>query len=465
MRIFARRSVILRLVVLAVVVFGLTRVHDLGYAAVTAVAFIAILGSLVLIHELGHFLTARLFGVRVEEFGLGFPPRVYPSKEKAEALHARGKTIYSLNALPLGGFVRLAGENGVVSATDVQPSTPGAASLSGNAAPEDDPHAFANKPAWQRAVILAAGAFNNMVLAIVLVFVTLAFIGTPQAYTEVTKIALGSPAERGGLQPGDRIIAVGGKTVASLDDVHNAAVANAGKHLSLTVRRGVKDVTVTVVPRLPQQTPGDQGAIGLMTTPVDPHNVPASLGDAATTAIAIPVNVVQGVWALIDHPANAATSSAGAASSISLTSAYITFGGQHVNEATNVPVPDAASAVAVDPCAVVQGASGGGVTGPIGIIRQVGCEANNIGTVGWTPLLSLVVDLTATLAIVNLLPFPALDGGRLVFVLIALVTRRKVRPRTEALVHALGMAALLSLMLVISVHDVTNWFSGAAVYN
>ncbi len=463
-----------RLVVIAAIAIGLSRVHDVGYGVITAAAFIAILGSLVLIHELGHFLTARLFGVRVEEFGLGFPPRVYPSKEKAEALRARGKTVYSLNALPLGGFVRLAGENGVAASTDASAATPGLASLSGDVAPEDDPHAFGNKPPWQRAIVLAAGAFNNMVLAIVLVFVTLAFIGTPRAYTEAIKVALGSPAQRAGIQPGDRIIVVGGVAVASLDDIHNASVANMGKNLSVTVRRGTADVTVNVVPRTPQQTPGDQGAMGLVTSPVGAHNVPSSFGVAAKSAIAIPVNVVQAVWALVVHPPSAGASTGPAngplppvlpstpGDSVPQTSVYLTFGGRHVLEKTFVAVP---GAVTEDPCTAVQGAAGGGLTGPVGIIRQVGCEANNIGTVGWTPLLSLVVDLTATLAIVNLLPFPALDGGRLVFVLIALVTRRKVKPRTEALVHALGMAALLSLMLVISVNDISNWVHGAAVYN
>jgi len=416
------------------------------HVVITAVAFIIILGVLVLVHELGHFLTARLFGIRVEEFGLGFPPRLYPGPGRVKRLREQGKTVYSLNALPLGGFVRLAGENGVAT-TEGGRAASGALSLSGQTAQADDPGAFGNKPAWQRAVVLAAGAFNNMALAILLVFFFFAVIGTPRTDTEVVKVAIGSPAWNAGIRPGDVIERIGGQRLQGLDDVHNAVNAHIGQDVAVVLGRQGDHVTVRLTPRPRRETPVDQGAIGVVTAPINERYVPAPLGQAASAAINIPVATIQGIAALGSHPAPQP--------SFPQTSAYVTFGGQRVSE-TAVTTVDIPGSIQPDPCASPD-SSGGGLTGPIGIIRLVDCEANNISTVGWTPLLSLVIDLSASLAIINLLPFPALDGGRLIFVLIAAVSRRRVRPETEALVHALGMAALLSLMVFISINDLSNW--------
>jgi len=416
------------------------------HVIITAVAFIAILGVLVLVHELGHFLTARLFGIRVEEFGLGFPPRLYPGPGRVKRLREEGKTVYSLNALPLGGFVRLAGENGV-GTTEGGRAPSGALSLSGQTAQADDPGAFGNKPAWQRAIVLAAGAFNNMVLAILLVFFFFAVIGTPRTDTEVTKVAIGSPAWNAGIRPGDVIKRVDGQQLQGLDDVHNAISAHIGQVVAVALGRRGDQLTVHLTPRSPQETPADQGAMGVVTAPINERYVPAPLGQAASAAINIPVATIQGIAALGSHPTQLPPPPQ--------TSVYVTFGGQRLRE-IDLPPGMIPGSIQPDPCASPD-SSGGGLTGPIGIIRLVDCEANNIGTVGWTPLLSLVIDLSASLAIINLLPFPALDGGRLLFVLIAAVSRRRVRPETEALVHALGMAALLSLMVFISINDLSNW--------
>jgi regulator of sigma E protease len=138
----------------------------------------------------------------------------------------------------------------------------------------------------------------------------------------------------------------------------------------------------------------------------------------------------------------------------------VTFGGQ-VRDALDVGT--ARGAPQPDPCLSTSGA-GSGVVGPIGIIRQVGCEANAVHSQGWVPLLTLVAEISADLAIVNLLPIPALDGGRLLFVLIALVTRRRLRPEVEGMAHALGMAALLTLIFVVSWHDVMNLINNRPVF-
>lgn len=442
-----------------------------GYIIITIVAFILILGILVLVHELGHFLTARLFKVRVEEFGIGFPPRVYPSRERVRRRRASGKTVYSLNALPLGGFVRLAGENGVTTSPPANPNshkipradhggaqwdTPGSGygvplSLSGGATPVDDPGAFASKPAWQRAIVLAAGAFNNMALAMLLVFFMLAVIGTPQAQVEISAVARSSPAMSAGLRAGDVIYRIDGKTPQGAADVKSWIQTREGQSVRLEILRSGHIYSTSLVPRYHYRC--DEGAMGVLTSPLNPHYAPAPLGQAAGTALNVPVAVVQGIASLpsqMNPPPSAFCTP---------TTPYLTFGGHWVNASPasiDPYLPNTKSTALDDQCLSASG-GGAGIAGPIGIIRQIGCEANSVSTQGWVPLLTLVVDLSASLAVLNLLPVPALDGGRLLFVLISVVARRRVRPEIEGMAHALGMAALLTLMLVISWHDLTNW--------
>lgn len=431
------------------------------YDLITALTFIVILGVLVMIHELGHFLTARLFKVRVEEFGLGFPPRVYPSRAKVARLREAGKTVYSLNALPLGGFVRLAGENGV-GPVQTAPAARGGepVSLSGAAVPEDDPGAFATKPAWQRAIVLAAGAFNNMALAVLLVFFIFVGIGTPRVGIAVVGVAFNSPAQQAGLLAGDTIKSINGVVPQDQVDVKNLVDAQPGQPVTIAYVRGGATQTVRLTPRAGSPGNGfpcDQGRIGIMTNAVNERYVPTDWGSAASAALSVPGTVVGGVAALIGQlggtPSAQVSGGAGGASSPGCVYAqdYVTFGGR-VTDALHVPV--APNAVTNDPCLPQD--SSGGVAGPIGIIRQVGCEANSIPTQGWVPLLTLVVELSATLAVMNLLPIPALDGGRLLFVLISVVARRRIRPEVEGLAHALGMAALLMLMFFVSWHDLMN---------
>ncbi len=434
---------------------------------ITIVAFLLILGILVLVHELGHFLTARLFGVRVEEFGLGFPPRVYPRRAVAEQRKAAGRTVYSLNALPLGGFVRLAGENGVVTpppgaerSTGGEPSAGGEPgfSLSGRAVAADDPGAFSNKPAWQRAIILAAGAFNNMVLAMLIVFFIFAVIGTPRTGVEVAGVALGSPADHAGLQPGDVITRIDGKVPQDLNAVKDLVSAQRGNTITVLVQRNGQPIAERLALRQ-GGVPCDQGTLGVIINPINQRYVPSDLGSAVGAAVNVPVVVAQGMAGAIGQLFG---QSQAAGPSCSYPTLYRTFDDQ---VAKAYSVPPAPNAVRNDPCLAQAVSSGsGGLTGPIGIIRQVGCEANAVPQQGWVPLLTLVAEISADLAIVNLLPIPALDGGRLLFVLISVLARRRVRPEIEGMAHALGMAALLTLILFVSWHDISNWIGQKPVF-
>lgn len=456
---------------------------NLPYIVITAVTFIVILFILVLVHELGHFLTARLFKVRVEEFGLGFPPRLYPSRDVAQRRRAAGKTVYSLNALPLGGFVRLAGENGVTASTTGRGAGAGESSepagtgtgtttggesasagrrygtlaLGGAGAAADDPGAFANKPGWQRAIILSAGAFNNMVLAMALLFATFAFIGTPHYGVAVIGIAAGSPAVQSGIAPGDLITRVDGQAPQDTNDVRTIVAAHPAQLVQLQLFRAGQTKSVTLIPRSATGLPCDQGPIGIMTNPVNQHYVPVDPGRAASLALGVPGTVVQGIVGLFSGLGNNGPAGTALLPACGDHSAYLTYGGRTVDseQLLRLRAPGAASE---DPCFAAS-ANDSGISGPIGILKQVGCEANAVPQQGVVPLLLLVVELSATLAIVNLLPVPALDGGRLLFVLISLVARRRVRPEVEGMAHALGMIALLTLMLFVSLHDLTgHWF-------
>lgn len=339
--------------------------------------FFLVLATLILVHELGHFSVAKLMRVRVEEFGLGFPPRVKSWRH--------GGTLYSLNAIPVGGFVKMLGENG-----------------------EDaDPDSFGSKAPWQRLLILVAGPAMNLLLAVA-VFFFVSLHGTPRGLTIITGVAPGSPAAQVGLQRGDRIVSVDGQAVHYYEDVAAAIGKHLGQRVELNVQRGNQIVPVTLVPR--RHPPADQGAMGVM------------LQD--TTIVSYGPN----------QAGRQAVSDVGAM-------------------ATSLPM-------------IVQAISQHGadsVQGPIGIARITTSVVQNAPHQGGVDsVLQLVAILSANLGVLNLLPIPALDGGRIVFVLISWLRRRNLDPELEGLIHMAGMAALLLLIVVISYHDVLRWVTGGS---
>jgi regulator of sigma E protease len=343
-------------------------------------SFVVILAVLILVHELGHFSMAKLFGVRVDEFGLGFPPRLKTWR--------RGDTVYSVNAIPLGGFVKMLGENGE----------------------DHEPDSFGAKPPWQRFVVLVAGPAMNLLLAIVIAFVAFV-VGSPRGLTVITGVAAGSPAASARLQVDDTIVAINGRPVHWLSDLQDVVQTDVdhypGQPVSLRVRRGTRQFTVVVVPRI--QPP--------------PHQGPMGIELKKTVAIAY-------------SPADA------------LGRSFRQIGAM----VTAVP-------------AVIQSLSqpsSGNLSGPIGIAHYTTITVDHEPTTGPGTLLLLVALLSASLGVLNLLPFPALDGGRIVFVLISWLRRRNLDPELEGVIHMVGMAVLLVLIMVISYNDITRWVSGQA---
>jgi regulator of sigma E protease len=338
--------------------------------------FFVILAVLILVHELGHFTLAKLMGVRVQEFGLGFPPRIKG--------WSRGGTLYSINAIPIGGFVRMLGENG--------------------SAPEPD--SFGAKKPWQRLVILVSGPGMNILLAIAIFFFAFA-AGSPRGETVITRVQPGSPAAAAGLQAGDRIVALDGHPVQYLDNLQTALARHLGHTVTLTVRNGMKNDSISLVPRI--HPPRGQGPMGVV----------------MARSVTVSYSPVQ---------------------------ALKLSGGQVIAMVTALPLL----------LANVSQSGGSGVTGPVGIARITTTVVKNEPSQGPGSLFAFVALLSANLGVLNLLPVPALDGGRIVFVLLSWIRRRSLDPEIEGLIHLVGMAVLLVLILVISYQDVMHWISGGS---
>jgi regulator of sigma E protease len=355
-------------------------------SAITVVLFLFILGALVVIHELGHFVTARLAGVRVLEFGIGFPPR-------AKVLRSSGETLYTLNWLPIGGFVKLEGEDGDHA---------------------EDPRSFSRAVLWKKLLILVAGVAMNVLLAFV-IFTSVAAIATPYEGVRFFEVTPGSPAAAAGLVPGDGIVAVDGERYEFLGtrNVLDGIRERAGKTVTLTVihadgRR--QDYRVTLR--------SGQAALGIsqINRPWEALFYGEYTGHDLPTAIATGAD--QTVWAL----------------------GLIVDGlGQLVGSVASNPT-------APPP-----------VAGPIGIGIQLGNLFWNSG-----PVLTLFFAgiLSANLALVNILPFPPLDGGRMLMIVLRSVFGSRMSVRAERLTYAIGFLFLFGFLIWVTGFDILRGIQG-----
>lgn len=387
---------------------------------ITVIVFLILLSLLVLIHELGHFLVAKKLNIKVEEFGYGLPPRIWGKKI--------GETVYSLNWLPIGGFVKLYGEDEAGS---------GSLKLPSSKLPKKDlDRAFFNRPVIQRAAVVVAGVVMNAFLAIVIfyIFMLLAgfkaelpligdhrfFLTNQQVRTEivVSDISKDSPAEKIGIPELAKLTAINGEKITDISEFTDRVKENKGKEISITWQdpQSGREITKQITPRV--NPPKNQGAIGVRLF-------------AIKTAILTYETPLQKTLSGISHPAN-------------LLSYNFDLLGKLIQSA--IRNRDA-------------GALGEGVAGPVGIYSLV-------GTIVQIPdlkervlqILNLAGILSISLAVFNILPIPALDGGRLFFILIEGVARKKINPKYEALAHTVGMALLLTLILLITFKDIFQFF-------
>ena len=362
------------------------------HAMTSALLFITILLALVLAHEAAHFVTAKLFGIRVHEFGVGFPPKI--------AGKYFGETEYTVNWLPIGGFVRLEGEENPTG-----------------------PRSLAARPAWQRLIVLSAGALINLVLPVFL------FAGAlmiphevPEGNAQITQVVPDSPAAAAGLQEGDVILAIEGRTTKNLVEASRYVRIYQGKTIDITVRRAGEQMVIPVYARW--SFPDGQGPTGIQIAPV----AVASDGSAFT------VTESQAPWTA-------------AGNGVRLTWDTMVLARNQV-------------------VSWFKGASGPEFQGPVGIAQTTGEVASAAGSAqgAISPLLELAALLSINLGILNLLPLPMLDGGRMFFVVVEVLRGgKRIAPEREALVHLVGFVAFMALALVVTFYDVSRIASGDSI--
>lgn len=365
----------------------------------TILLFIAVLAVLVFVHELGHFAVAKWFDMRVDEFGLGFPPRAAAYKPEDS------ETTYTLNWLPLGGFVKIFGENGKQS-EDVEHS--------------DNGRSFQDKPWYAQVAVLVAGVAMNMILAWLLLslsFMTGTLSSPDTAAGEVvdvgviiTQVLPDSPAESSGIESGDRITSI------------NLAGATTSSDLSLdSVKQTVESATSSPVV-LELSRNGVMSRATVTPSVTDSGNL--QIGIAMAEGGILKLDVIP---ALVE----------GYRSTISIT--------ERTYNGFKVLISDAVA--------------GGGeslkqIAGPVGIADLVGDAADR----GLAPLLSFMALISINLAILNLLPFPALDGGRIVFSILEAVSGRKIPANIAGIINGIGMILLLLLMVLVTYQDIVRLF-------
>ncbi len=416
------------------------------------VVFLFMLSVLVVLHEAGHFLVARWNGVRVNDFAVGFGPTLL------KWTSPRSGTNYRLNLLPIGGYCAMQGEDGQTSEAeqqreyresvapghvelasesgrvavaertsvdtlpklDMPPQSPpkraafsaGAPGLRGGtfgAVPGSDN--FQAKTPWQRLAIIVAGPIANFILAFLILFVAAITFGiaSPTFSTKIGPLSAGSPGAKAGLQIGDEIISIDGVRYASGDKLVSKIQNSAGVPLHIEYLRHGSVSTVTVTPQAVKDGSKTVGRIGFVRIPEFRRvGFFAAIPVAGQEFANAFTSQLSGYGQLIRHPAQ----------------------------------------------------YGASVSGPIGMERA----ASAYQDLGWGPYLDLAAMISVALGLLNLLPFPALDGGRAVFIIAEMLRGRPVEPEKEAFVHVTGFAVLITLMVFVAYHDISNIVTGKGVF-
>ncbi len=386
----------------------------------TLIIFLVVLSILVLAHEIGHFTTAKMFKIKVEEFGIGFPPRAvgfYKNKKNKRTI-VRGResweklnsnesdsvkprdnaTIYSVNWLPLGGFVKIKGENGEG---------------------KNEADSFSSKSIWKRAIVLAAGVIMNIILAWFL-YSAGYIIGLPQATSEdnlgknaivsesavaLVEITSDSPAEKAGLEVGDIILEVNGEKINDQSELQNLISGEEGNLVKLLVLRDEENIEIELQPEYDDQEQRALMGVAIFST--------------GTVRYPFFDSVIEGAkltgWTLKEI--------------------VLAFGNLFKDIFNGVKVGDQ-------------------FAGPVGIANYTGQAAN----MGFVYLLQFMAILSLNLAIINILPFPALDGGRILFLIIEKIKGRPVKKEIENIVNNIGFYLLIALIIFITFKDIMRLF-------
>ncbi len=380
-----------------------------------AVPFLSLLVLLVVLHELGHFFAAKAFGIKVLEFGVGFPPRVKGLVWK------KGETEYTINWLPIGGFVRLLGEE--------DPT---------------DPRSLAAAPRWKRLVVMFAGVFMNAVVAVLLM--TVSFMIPRERDLSgalVSQVAAGSPAAEArvtgemrdgsqplqGLQPGDIVLEVEGREIKNTNELIFANRLNLGETQDWVINRAGSTLRAEVYARW--HPPAGQGPTGIRIGAPSTCLEQGDNGECVRSELLYPFT--ESVW----YPPWVA----------------LPKGISYIGDIAVLTVNEVRVSVG--------GGGGGGTgsggpafTGPVGIADQTG---EIIKEAGWRPLIEMAALLSLNLAIFNALPIPMLDGGRMFFVFVEILRGgRRISPEKEALVHFTGFALMMASVVVVTYFDIAR---------
>jgi regulator of sigma E protease len=353
----------------------------------TLLAFVLVIGPLVFVHEMGHYLAGRLFGVKADTFAIGF------GREVAGWTDIRG-TRWKLGWLPLGGYVKFAGDMN-------QASQPTAEWLAMPA--EERQRTFQAKPVWQRAIIVAAGPAVNFALAVLILAGFAATIGVDQTPPVVGIVQPNSAAAAAGLRAGDRIAALGGRSIATYRDLQTYVAMRPGERVAIDIVRGSAPVTVTATfgqTKLRDRF-GNETAIGRLGVGTDRVVYkPVSLLQAPAAGVRMVADILRGTLDGLGQ---------------------IITGRRSLDE----------------------------LGGPLKIAKVSGEQF----ALGWTALVLLIAFVSINLGFINLLPVPMLDGGHLLFYAIEAIRRRPVAPEVQDWAYRGGLAALLALMLFVTVND------------
>jgi regulator of sigma E protease len=351
------------------------------------IVFILILAALVLFHEFGHFIIAKKSGMQVDEFGFGFPPRIFGKKI--------GETTYTLNAIPLGGFVKIAGENNEN---------------------ENNPRSFINKSFTARFATLVAGVIMNFILAWILFSIGFT-VGLPTvveqgqdipAHGQIRGGAItilqtdpNSPAAKAGIREGDSIVAIDNQPLQTTDQVIKYVKSKAGTSIDFHIKRGNQDQDIKVTPR--QNPPPGEGAIGIAL---------GNVGRLSYPFYYAPIAGLKATWQVI----------VGTASGFY----HLIFQGQGLSS----------------------------IGGPVKIAKLTG----QVTQLGLVYILQFAAFLSVNLGILNILPFPALDGGRVLFLVIEKIRGKRNNAKVEQWFNTIGFALLMLLVLIITIKDVKSLF-------
>ena len=351
----------------------------------TIVTFIIVLSLLVFVHELGHFVTAKKIGAKVEEFGFGFPPKIWGFK--------RGETTYSINWIPIGGFVKIKGESGEG---------------------KDDTDSFASKAAWKKFIVLAAGVFMNFVLAAVLLGIGFGF-GLPHVidgqlpdYTkvrdekiQVLSVLPDSPAYQSGFVMGDAVNTIDGQEFESVSAIQEYIGSHEGQAIEVGLVRGNENVSYSVTPEFLEEA-GDVGlGVALAETGIVSYPWYISIWKGIESTFVMTIMIVIALYEILKN-------------------------------------------------LIITQQVGLEISGPVGIAVMTGQMAK----MGFAYLIQFTAVLSINLAIINFLPFPALDGGRILFLLIEKIRRKDINEKLQAIIHNTGFIFLIILLLLITFRDI-----------